>query len=79
MRIYTAKVGTVPMLIQLRHRYALHKGDHVLYRQVSSRENRRGNLSSPQWIAMESWQSALVDEEYPFPHNSHNLLWLSKF
>lgn len=75
MKVYNAKVGTVPMLIQLRHRYALNKGDSVLYRQVSS----RGNPIHPQWTPIEGWQSALVDQEYPYPHNSRNQLWLIKF
>ncbi len=68
VKIYSAKVGTQPMLIQLRHRYALLEGDRVLYRQVT-----------PSGLAIEQWQHGLVDEEYPYPHNSRNLLWLSRF
>ncbi len=75
-RVYNAKLGTVPTFVQLRHRYALLKGDRVLYRQVY-RSN--GGWVSP----VESWQPGLVDEDYPYPdypypHKLQKLLRLSQ-
>ena len=47
MRIISAKVGTMPELIQLRHNYKLTVGKTVLYRPLHAVSGRRGTTIEP--------------------------------
>lgn len=74
MKVYSAKLGTQPALVQLRHKYGLRKGDMVLYRRVQS----SGPLPKHIWVPVEAWQEGIIDQEFPYPHIGRNTLWLSK-
>ncbi len=76
MKVYTAKLGTQPATVQLRHKYGLMKGDRVLYRQVVPIS--QGLHAWAGWQPLEQWQEGIVEEEYPYPHNERNALRLSK-